>query len=69
MYIRSCLGKYMSCYRTVVSTTKDQVNTGLARATNPVECVSVSLIYDCILTFETGHRYLYAHMRVGGMSE
>ena len=30
---------YMSCYRMEVSTTKDQINTGLARATNPAECV------------------------------
>ena len=26
-------------YRMLVSTTKDQINTGVARATNPVECV------------------------------
>jgi hypothetical protein len=40
MYILSCSGRYMSCYRMVVSTaTKDQINTGLARATNPVEWV------------------------------
>lgn len=33
-------GRYMPCYyRIVVSTTKDETNTGLARATNPVECV------------------------------
>src|SRR6267154_528971 len=38
-YIRSCLGRYMPCYRIVDSTTKDEINTGLARATNPVECV------------------------------
>jgi hypothetical protein len=30
----------MPCYyRIIVSTTKDEINTGLARATNPVECV------------------------------
>ena len=33
----SPLNKYMSCYPIVVSTTKDQINTGLARATNPAE--------------------------------
>lgn len=39
MYTLSCLGRYMLYYHIVVSTTKDEINTGLARATNPVECV------------------------------
>ena len=38
-YILSCLGRYMLYYHIVVSTTKDEINTGLARATNPAECV------------------------------
>jgi hypothetical protein len=51
MYIPPCVGRYMPCYRIIVSTTKDEINTGLARATNPVECVErlpESLGYDCI---------------------
>lgn len=64
LFLSSFLCRYMSCYRTVVSTTKDQTNTGLARATNPAECVERLPGKPCT-DADTGHRSLSAHCRVG----
>lgn len=52
MCIRSCVGRYCTWHAIVVSTTKEEINTGVARATNPVEWVErLLVIYDCGLTF------------------
>ena len=66
MFISSHMSIYMSCYRMVVSTTKDQISTGLARATNPAEYVEcLPAAYNALTLRQDTDLYLCTAWWVG----